>query len=182
MSTNCPECGFPNPEGSKFCEKCGCVQDMGPNPQLAEEYATRAFKHSQNGNLELALEEYSKSIKLHPNNSSYYFQRGCTYIGLSKRYYAIQDFQTALKINPNHANSHSMIGNEYLIQGDYDRAFYHLTKAIDLKNQLKPFILASTYMNRAIVFGLKGKKNDYKKDLDSAKKIDPLIEERLNLR
>ncbi|HLW95585.1 MAG TPA: FHA domain-containing protein [Solirubrobacteraceae bacterium] len=30
MALHCPECGFVNPEGANFCQKCGALLEVGP--------------------------------------------------------------------------------------------------------------------------------------------------------
>ena len=46
MALHCPECGFVNPEGANYCQKCGAF--LG-RPEGAEEPTTMTYKVDETG-------------------------------------------------------------------------------------------------------------------------------------
>ncbi len=46
MAVHCPECGFVNPEGANYCQKCGAY--LG-RPEGADEPTTMTYKVDETG-------------------------------------------------------------------------------------------------------------------------------------
>ncbi len=64
---------------------------------------------------ELVLEYYNKAIKLKPNDSNYYYNRGTFYEGCLQNYNAaLRDLSKAIKLNPNDYESYERRGKLYL--------------------------------------------------------------------
>lgn len=82
-----------------------------------------------------ALEEFDKAIKLDPKNSeSYVFQGNCYY---DKRKYAraIENYDKAIELKPNSAFFYNNRGSAYADLGKYDRAIIDYNKAIELDRE-----------------------------------------------
>ena len=48
MAHHCPECGFVNPEGANYCQKCGAYLGR-PDPEGGEEPQTMTYKVDETG-------------------------------------------------------------------------------------------------------------------------------------
>jgi hypothetical protein len=49
VALHCPECGFVNPEGANYCQKCGAYL---PRPEGGEDASTMAYKVGETGEYE----------------------------------------------------------------------------------------------------------------------------------
>ena len=71
--------------------------------QTAEEYFNKAFDYSESGEYQLAIDNFTKCIKLKPDESnlaSAYYNRGRTYLILKNYEDAIADYTRAIRIDP----------------------------------------------------------------------------------
>ncbi|MBW1726356.1 MAG: tetratricopeptide repeat protein [Deltaproteobacteria bacterium] len=65
-----------------------------------------------------AIEDFSRAIKLDPNNAEYYYKRGVTYGNLNQHQKAIEDFNEAIRLNPKYAEAYSNRGFVYMMKLD----------------------------------------------------------------
>ena len=99
------------------------------------------------GQVDRAIETYSHAIKLNPNNTYTYNNRGSAYESKNSFDCAIADYTKAIQLNPNYAEAYFNRGVAYGETGDYDHAIVDYTKAI----QLKPDF-AAAYTNRGAAY------------------------------
>ena len=99
------------------------------------------------GQTDRAIETYSHAIKLNPNNTYTYNNRGSAYESKNSFDRAIADYARAIQLSPNYADAYFNRGAAYGEKGDYDRAIADYTKAI----QLKPDF-AEAYTNRGAAY------------------------------
>ena len=103
------------------------------------------------GQIDKAIEAYSYTIELNPNNVSAYNNRGVAYDKKVEVDRAIQDFNTAIQLNPDYAAVYTNRGAVYNKKGDIDRAIADFDTAIDLKPDY-----AAAYTNRGNAYNKKG--------------------------
>ena len=53
MAVHCPECGFVNPEGANYCQKCGAY--LGGPKEAGDDPTTMTYRVDETG--EMTLEE-----------------------------------------------------------------------------------------------------------------------------
>jgi Tfp pilus assembly protein PilF len=97
--------------------------------QLAMELFQKAHQMQMQGELELAIDLYKKSIELHPTAEAYTFL-GWTYKFQGKLDEAIAECKKAIALDPSFGNPYNDIGAYLIEQGKWDEAVPWLEKAI----------------------------------------------------
>ena len=99
---------------------------------LALELFHKAYEHQMQGDLDLAVDLYQQSIRLHPTAEAHTFL-GWTYRFQGKLEEAIKQCKKAIEVDPTFGNPYNDIG-AYLIElGKADEAIPWLEKAIASK-------------------------------------------------
>jgi Tfp pilus assembly protein PilF len=96
---------------------------------LAKELFERAYEQQMQGDLELAVQLYQRSIKLHPTAEAYTFL-GWTYHFQGKVDQAIAECKKAIALDPGYGNPYNDIGAYLIEQGRPEEAIPWLEKAI----------------------------------------------------
>ncbi len=100
---------------------CGCsalIKSDADNPKvLAIAYNNRGNAFSKEGQYELAIQDYDKSINLDPGYAKPLNNRGVAYQKQGDLDRAIQDFNAAINIDPNYADAFFNRGATYLKRG-----------------------------------------------------------------
>ena len=131
----------------------------------------RGIEKFRSGDLDGALEDYNRAIKINPGYAPAYYNRGIAYEDLGDYGNALMDYTKAIEINPYYVDAYNNRGCLLVEEGDYERAIKDFTHAINTKPDY-----ATAYFNRGSAWrGLKEYKNaieDFKKamELDPAKK------------
>jgi tetratricopeptide (TPR) repeat protein len=73
----------------------------------------------ENGKWQEAFQPTNEAVKLQPDSSAAYLQRGIVLAALGKPAEAKADFTTCLKISPNEVNAHYNRGNIYFQELNY---------------------------------------------------------------
>ena len=104
---------------------------MGDEPQrkLALEYFEQAFRHQRSGELQEAIEDYKKSIRIHPTAEAHTFL-GWTYSFLGRNDEAIEECLKAIDVDPTFGNPYNDIGAYLIGRGQLHHAIPWLQKAI----------------------------------------------------
>lgn len=68
------------------------------NQKLAEKYFNSGVENSKNGEIELAIEDYTHAIELKPDYADAYYYRGGAWLRLGEWEKARSDLQTARKM------------------------------------------------------------------------------------
>ena len=105
-----------------------------------------------------ALSDYTKAIKLSPNNAIFFNNRGYTLNNMGLYLKAIEDFTKSINLQPD-ANPYRHRGNAYYHIQRYDSAISDLSKAIELNSKYK-----EAYIDRSKVYKMIGKPNLAKAD------------------
>ena len=111
---------------------------------------------------EEAVNHYTQSIELDPNQITAYNNRGLAYTELRDYNSAINDFHRAIEINPNYADAYNNRGVAYIRQGKINYALDDYNRAIELN-----YLLA--YFNRGEALLCLREWDRAKSDLTTAK-------------
>ena len=138
------------------------VKEMQTQADLPSGTAESAFQHGNVlvmvGQIDSAIEHYSRAIELNPNYAAVYNNRGNAYSVKNDFDRAIDDYTKAIQLKPDDASAYNNRGTAHSEKGDFDRAIDDHTKAI----QLKPDD-ADAYYNRGNTYV---KKDDYDRAID----------------
>jgi Flp pilus assembly protein TadD len=160
-------------------------------PGNAHALVGRGRAYFSKGDLNNALEQYNRALKIDPEHAKGYFERGLTYLIMGNSTYAIQDFNRSLFLNPKNkdaylnrnlaykqaikdysdsirkdpgnADFYINRGNSYAMIGQLNEALEDFSKAISLKPEL-----ATVYYNRGIVYSKIGDEHSAVKDFQTA--------------
>ena len=106
------------------------------DPRSAEAFALRADAHMLEGDLDLAIADYTQAIGLNPTAGTPHNNRGVAYARKGKHAQAIQDFDQAIQLNPpveTLARAYYNRADANVTLGKFDLAIADFTKAIELK-------------------------------------------------
>lgn len=87
------------------------------NQPSANSYYSQGLVHSKNGELDKAIENYTKAIELNPDYADAYYNRGGAFLRLGEREKAKSDLAIARKLG-----SDAITALDKILQ-DYDRAW-----------------------------------------------------------
>ena len=87
------------------------------NQESADTYYSRGLAHSKNGELDKAIQDYTKAIELKPDYAEAYYYRGGTWLRLGEREKAKADLATAKNLG-----SDAIIALDEILR-DYDQAW-----------------------------------------------------------
>lgn len=98
----------------------------------AEKHYEAGFELGSQGKLKEAIAEFDEAIRLDPNLSGAYNNRGIVYARLGQFKRAIQDYDEALRLNPQDAVAYYNRGTAYEKLGQFKHAIRDLEEAIRL--------------------------------------------------
>lgn len=87
------------------------------NQKCAKTYYNRGLAHAKNGELKLAIEDYTKAIELNPDYADAYYSRGGAWLRLGERKKAKSDLAIARDMG-----SDAIAALDKILQ-DYDHAW-----------------------------------------------------------
>jgi tetratricopeptide (TPR) repeat protein len=96
---------------------------------LAKELFEKAYEQQMQGDLELAVQLYKRSIEMHPTAEAYTFL-GWTYHFQGNTDEAIAQCKKAIALDPNFGNPYNDIGAYLIEKGRHDDAIPWLEQAI----------------------------------------------------
>jgi tetratricopeptide (TPR) repeat protein len=95
-------------------------------------YAHRAFAKSETGDMDGAIEDYTRAIATAPDQDQAFVYRGNLYEKQQRYTEAIKDYETAARLYPKSAETFQMLGACLLRVGEWDRAATAFEAAIRL--------------------------------------------------
>lgn len=129
--------------------------------QLAALYQLRGVAHDNNGKYDKAIADYSRAIRLKPDDEVHY-NRGEAYFKQQQYRRAIKDFTRAIRFNRKMANAYYNRGTSYFHLRRFKKAIKDFSRTIRLSPRYAP-----AYRNRAVAYKSRGKNNkaaaDYRK-------------------
>jgi tetratricopeptide (TPR) repeat protein len=87
----------------------------------------------EKGDVENAITNFDKAIKLNPNFTEAYTYRGFAYGQQGAYLLAIDDFDRALQLKPDYADAYLGRGIAYYYQGDLEQAIRQYDKALEIE-------------------------------------------------
>ncbi len=81
-----------------FLMLCVSTAVFGDNISESEKYVESGFKNVESKNYSSAINNFTKAIKLNPNNSGAYYNRGLAYIETKNLKLATKDAQKACSL------------------------------------------------------------------------------------
>ncbi|MES2330927.1 MAG: tetratricopeptide repeat protein [Bacteroidota bacterium] len=100
--------------------------------QDATEYYNRGVTSYGQQQYDLAITNFTNSIRLSPNYVDAYVYRGLTYYYKQNYPMAVQDYSSAINLNPNYQLAYFNRGLTYYTQGNYQLSIADFTKSINL--------------------------------------------------
>jgi hypothetical protein len=94
----------------------GCPEKL---TLTAEEYNQRGMSLAEQGKYNDAVKEYTKAIKLDPQNVDYYVNRGIAYLNMKEYDLAIADFDKAIELDPKNEVAYANRGCAYANKGGF---------------------------------------------------------------
>jgi tetratricopeptide (TPR) repeat protein len=105
------------------------------DPGSAEEWNNKALTLWVDGKYtdpNLAIEYLNNAIKLHPEYTKTYYNRGLAYHNLNQYQRRVEDYTEAIRLKPDYVNAYYNRGTAYLYLGDNNLACVDLQKACEL--------------------------------------------------
>ena len=151
------------------------MQSQVDSPSETSEKALPAELALQQGNvcmmlgqIEMAIEAYSRVIELNPNNPNAYNNRGVAYSAKGDFDRTIEDYTKAIELNPNYAVAYNNRGGVYYLKEEYESAIVDFTKATELNPDY-----AVAYNNRGVAYYLKKEYDSAIVDFTRAIELNP---------
>ncbi len=142
------------------------VQDIPAG--TAEDYYNRGNKYREQGNLDQAIYDYTKAIKVNSKHAKAYYNRANSYVKQGKLSDAVADYIKAAEINPQYTEAYYNLGNTYEKQGDLSQAISSYTKALETNPKY-----SAAYCNRGNVYQAQGNFQQAIDDYNKAIDINP---------
>ena len=95
-------------------------------------YVNRGNAYSKQGDLDLAIADLTKAIKLDSRSLIAFYNRGNAHFAHENFDRAIADFSRAISLRPDHVLSYNNRGNAYLAKGDTEQAIAQYNKALEI--------------------------------------------------
>ena len=148
----------------------GYLRNLTKRQLLSHCLNTRGNVYVNKGDIDKAIEDYTKAIVLDPQFAIAYNNRGCVFEMKGDYVKAIQDCTKAISIDPNHMKAFYNRGNSLAAKGDFDEAIQDYTAAISIDPKY-----ANAYYNRGLAYKEKGDIDkaieDYSKTIDLNPKL-----------
>jgi tetratricopeptide (TPR) repeat protein len=103
-----------------------------PTPQDALAYYNRGVARHEQGDLDAAIQDYTKAIALNPQHTWAYNNRGVARSDQGDLDAAIEDYTTAIKLNPQDAGAYVNRGLARHSQGDLASAIADFHRYLEL--------------------------------------------------
>ncbi len=103
----------------------GCFSSYG--------YYIQGNEKIKSGELEAAVEAYTRAIEIDPNNARAYYNRAIAFEMLGDPFNALEDYTKAIEIKPNYAEAYNNRGCLRMRERDYEEAIEDFTIAILIK-------------------------------------------------
>ena len=136
--------------------------------QLAALFSIRCFEWNGKQESDKAIADCNQAIRLEPNDTNAFFNRGYAYKAKGRYDRAIEDYDRAIRLNPSDADAFSNRGVAHKAKGQYDRAFEDFNQAIRLNPND-----AITFYNRGSAYGDKGQYDRAIEDYNQAIRLNP---------
>ena len=135
-----------------------------------QEHVKKGKRFFDNGQIQMAIAEYNKALKINNHNAEAYLERGIALNKIGDFVHALADFNKAIELNPRYAEAYLNRGVLWYRKGDFDKAIADSTTAIEIYPRA-----AGAYNNRGAAREKKGDSERKKalSDYNKAIEINP---------
>ncbi len=133
-----------------------------------EDLVNRGIEKAKNGDVDGAIADFDRAIKLNPKDDAPYYNRAQAKRLKKDTAGAIADYTKAIELGSTNPAAYNNRGNARSENNDRDGAIADYTRAIELKPDY-----ARAYYNRAVTKEAKGDKTGAEADFKMAHKLDP---------
>ena len=134
----------------------------------ADTYFIRGYEKAELGDYRGAIADYTRAIRLKPDDALAYLNRGVAKVQLGQHFAAIADFDTAIRLKPDYANPYYNRGNAKRKLGQHSAAIADYDTTIRLKPDD-----ALAYINRGLAKVQLGQHFAAIADFDTAIRLKP---------
>jgi tetratricopeptide (TPR) repeat protein len=131
-------------------------------------YTDRGVAWSRKSDLDRAINDYTKAIRLDPSDAVAYGNRGIAWFEKGDMENAIRDLTEAIRLDPENSAAYQNRGSAWYSKGNFFNAVKDYSEAI----RLKPTI-ADAYYNRGIAWAGNGDLDSALKDYNEAVRLNP---------
>lgn len=131
-------------------------------------YTNRGIAYDRAGKVQLALADYSRSIKIDPEYVKAYNNRGVAYASLKRYEEAINDYNKAIELDPVLAQAYNNRGVAFGMLGDFKKAIQDCSKAIEINSGMP-----DSYFNRGLAYESEKRYEEAIKDYSMTIKLNP---------
>jgi tetratricopeptide (TPR) repeat protein len=131
-------------------------------------YHNRALAYQNIKGYGVAIEDYSKAIRLDPQFTEAYINRGILYAKLGNFEQATADYRQAIKLKPDSAFAYNNLANASAMEGKLDEAINYFDQAIKLDPKF-----SEAYSNRGLAYSKKGQIKQALEDFDKSILLNP---------
>jgi len=173
----CPNCNAQTTDRA-CCIKCGKYIDKDGFAPEEEFLWSKAWFAAVNCDYAKAVEIYSELIKMFPEKSRYYSDRGLDYFHNGQYEEAIADYNKVIEMEPDKDWYYEGRAMAYMENKQYDEAFADYTKMIEMHPEIP-----NEYLNRAKAYSRAGQYDkaiaDFTKGLELTEDFlkNPVIDE-----
>jgi tetratricopeptide (TPR) repeat protein len=102
-------------------------------PDSANVHRSLGLAYVSQGQLDKAIAEFQKAIRLKPDYARAHYSLGRAYVSQGRPDWAIAEFQEAIRFKPDYAEAYDSLGIAYASQGQLDKAIAEFQEAVRLK-------------------------------------------------
>jgi tetratricopeptide (TPR) repeat protein len=151
-----------------------CVKKSSDKARVHVAFGLALFKK---GKMEEAIDHYNQAIRITPDYSLPYNNRGNVYAKSGQYHHAIEDYNEAIRLKKNYAEAYNNRGTSYDNLGQYQRAIEDYTETIRLKPDFAP-----VYINRGLAYANLGQYQRAIEDYKESIRLNPNHAEAYNNR
>lgn len=141
----------------------------------ARKFYERGLLHTEKGNYDQAIRDFSKVIESEPQHAMAYNNRGVAYKQKGDYDRAISDYSRAIEIDPGFAMAYNNRGAAHAGKGDFGWAIGDYSKAIEIDS-----MFAFAYNNRGLAYAGKGDYRQAVRDFKKGIEVNPGYAEAYN--